>query len=82
MTSTIFFPNPNNLTPIKFMNDKNIIDYDFAELIDKMIESQSKTDDYELRMEIKRVLARDYYSKALDWLKRFKEAGWYRSDLI
>lgn len=77
----IFFPNPNNLTPIKFMNDKNIIDYDFAEMMDKLIESQSRTDDHELRMEIKRVLARDYYIKARDWLKRFKEADWYRCDI-
>ena len=78
----IFFPNPNNLEPVKFMNPQNIMDYNFQEMIDKMITSQEKTDDYELRKMIKHILAKDYYQRAKEWLYKFGDAEWWREDLI
>lgn len=71
-----------NFFLIKFNNAQNIIDHDFQEMIEKMIESQAKTDDYELRKTIKDILAADYYEKAVSWLKKFGDAEWWREDLI
>ena len=78
MTPTIFFSNPD----IPFMNDNNILDNKFIELINKLETSLSKTDDYETRKEIRYIISRDYYKYALKWLEVFREAVWYRSDLV
>ncbi len=51
-------------------------------MIDKYIECQAKTDDYELRMQIKYIIGRDYYKDAVSWFIRFKDAEWYKEDLV
>lgn len=50
-------------------------------MIDKLEAVKEKTDDYELIKMSKHILAKDYYPEAILWLKRFKEAGWYKDDL-
>ena len=67
---------------IDFMNRYDILDDNFKTMIDRMISGYEKTDDYELRMMIKHILSKDYYEKARTWFIKFKDADWYRDDLI
>ena len=51
-------------------------------MIDKLESVRNKTDDYELIKQAKYILGKDYYESAKSWLKLFKDAEWYRIDLI
>ena len=64
------------------MNDKNILDNKFIEMIDKLEKSLNNTDDYDIRKMIRQILAKDYYNDALLWFRLFKNADWYRLDLV
>ena len=77
----IFFSNSDNLTPVSFMNDKNILDNKFIEMIDKLESVREKTDDYNLILHTKLILAKDYYPEAVKWLTLFKDAEWWKEDL-
>ena len=50
-------------------------------MIDKLEAVREKTDDHEIIKQAKYILAKDYYEPAKSWLKLFKDADWYRSDL-
>ena len=63
------------------MNDNNILDNKFIEMIDKLETSLEKTDDYETRKMIRHIISKDYYLFAKKWLDVFREAIWYREDL-
>ena len=71
MTSTIFFSNPQNIIANKF-----------KEMIDKYESVKDKTDDYDLRVIAKNIIGKDYYKDALLWFRLFKNADWYRLDLV
>ena len=68
---TIFFSNQYNITANKF-----------KEMIDKLEAVREKTDDYELIQMSKHILAKDYYNDAKLWLVLFRNADWWRDDLI
>ena len=72
----------SNFFLISFTNEHDILDNEFKTMIDRMLNGYDKTDDYELRKMIKHILAKDYYEKAKSWFIKFKDADWYRSDLI
>ncbi len=71
-----------NFFLISFTNEHDILDTEFKTMIDGMLNGYEKTDDYELRKNIKNILAKDYYEKAKSWFIKFKDADWYRDDLI
>ena len=70
------------MQPIFFSNPQGIISGKFREMIDKLDSVRDKTDDYELIKMSKHILAKDYYKDALSWFRLFKDADWYRSDLV
>ena len=72
----------SNFFLISFTNEHDILDNEFKTMIDRMLNGYDKTDDYQLRKMIKHILATDYYEKAVAWFKKFKDADWYRDDLI
>ena len=51
-------------------------------MIDKLESVREKTDDYELIKQAKYILGKDYYKDARLWLTLFRNAEWYRTDLI
>ena len=65
-----------------FSNQYDISDINFERMMNKWNGFKNDIDDHILLQEIKYQLARDYYKDAILWLKLFKEAEWYRDDLI
>ena len=65
-----------------FQNPQNVITGKFKEMIDKLESVREKTDDYELIKQAKYILGKDYYKDARLWLTLFRNAEWYRTDLI
>ena len=51
-------------------------------MIDKLEAVRDKTDDYELIQMSKHILAKDYYNDAKLWLVLFRNADWWKCDLI
>ena len=70
------------MQPIFFSNPDNIISHKFKEMIDKLEAVREKTDDYELIKMSKHILGKDYYKDAVLWLVLFRNAEWWRNDLI
>ena len=71
MTSNIFFP-----------NRLNIMDHRLIELCRKYQKYHDEIDSKTLLNEIDYTLGRDYYDDAKEWLKLFRDAEWWREDLI
>lgn len=70
------------MQPIFFSNKYNITANKFKQMIDKLEAVREKTDDYELIKMSKHILAKDYYKDAKLWLVLFRDADWWRDDLI
>ena len=70
------------MQPIFFPNRLNIMDHRLIELCRKYQKYHNEIDSKTLLNEIDYTLARDYYDDAVSWLKLFKDAEWYRDDLI
>lgn len=65
-----------------FSNQYNIVDHKLNELVIRWDKYQNDIDSQTLLNQIKYTLAKDYYLMAKEWLNRFKDADWYREDLI
>lgn len=65
-----------------FSNVWDIENQNLIDLIKKWNKYNETIDDYPLLYNIKIILAKDYYDKAKEWLCIFKDADWYREDLI
>ena len=70
------------MSPILFSNQYNIIDAKLVDVVAKYLKYHSEIDSKTLLNEIDYVLAKDLYDEANKWLKLFKDAEWYRDDLI
>ena len=70
------------MQPIFFSNPDGIVSHKFKEMIDKLESVREKTDDYELIKMSKHILGKDYYKDAKLWLVLFRNADWWREDLI
>jgi len=70
------------LQPIFFTNPFEILDAKFIEMTEKYIKLKNDIDDYFLLEEIRYVLGRDYYKDAKAWFNKFKDAEWWREDLV
>ena len=58
------------------------MDHKLIEMLNKYMKYHDTIDSKTLLNQIDYTLARDYYEDAVSWLKLFKDAEWYRDDLI
>ena len=65
-----------------FSNQYEITHISFRRMMDRWNGFKNDIDDHVLLTEIKYQLGRDAYNDAKLWLKLFKDAEWYRDDLI
>ena len=69
-------------SPILFPNQYNIFDAKLVEMIHRYTKYHSEIDSKTLLNEIDYVLAQDILKDAREWLNLFKNAEWWRDDLI
>ena len=69
-------------SPILFPNQYNLIDAKLVEMVSKYIKYHETIDSQTLLNEIDYVLAQEILKDAREWLNLFKDAEWWRDDLI
>ena len=70
------------MNPILFSNVWEIENQNLTELINRWNKYNEIIDDYPLLQNIKIILGKDYFEKAKEWWNVFKNADWYREDLV
>ena len=70
------------MTSILFSNQYNIIDARLVEVVSKYLKYHDTIDSKTLLNEIDYVLAQEILKDAREWLNLFRDAEWWRDDLI
>ena len=69
-------------SPILFPNKYNIFDAKLVDMVVKYTKYHNEIDSKTLLNEIDYVLAQDILKDAREWLDLFRDAEWWRDDLI
>ena len=69
-------------SPIIFTNQYNIIDAKLVDIVAKYLKYHDIIDSKTLLNEIDYILAQDLLKDAREWLNLFRNAEWWRDDLV